>query len=381
MKTAPLLSRRKLWFFRGVLVSILIGGSCVLIEVALRWLGHRSQTGEVMDPGLMCHDPDLGWALTPRWSGLHRHPEYTVRYTIDETGFRSNGRPGAGMSAIEEGAIFVVGDSFTFGIGVGDADTFVAQLERNDPKRRRWINAGVPGYSTDQELLLIERRILPMRPRAVLLVLYLANDVFDNGRDVPLQASWNKPRFRAESGGLRLERLEEAAPERVRQTPSRAGHSLKVTVLGQERKAWPWWLRIFSSSALWQTLVERLPCDATEFGWEERFGSNLALTEILIEHARQSCLREGVRFSVVLLAGRSHALWPRSLSGAYQEYLRKELLLRAAMRQWEVVDVAGALEKRGRPELSRVYYAHDGHLTSEGHRIVSTVSGFARPSL
>jgi lysophospholipase L1-like esterase len=74
--------------------------------------------------------------------------------------------------------IVVLGDSFAFGLGVDEGETFPAQLEallsdRGVPVEA--ANLGVPGYHTGQEMVWLERAGLALEPGLVIL-LYYGND-------------------------------------------------------------------------------------------------------------------------------------------------------------------------------------------------------------
>lgn len=78
--------------------------------------------------------------------------------------------------------VVALGDSSTFGWGVAEEDAFPARLRGE--LASRWglpverievVNLGVPGYSTFQGLVLLERTALPLAPDVVLWS-YLAND-------------------------------------------------------------------------------------------------------------------------------------------------------------------------------------------------------------
>jgi lysophospholipase L1-like esterase len=76
--------------------------------------------------------------------------------------------------------IVVIGDSVTFGNGVGDDETYSAQLERmvreTGLRDVEVINAGIPAYDTWQQALLLEELILSLEPNLVLLGFY-ENDI------------------------------------------------------------------------------------------------------------------------------------------------------------------------------------------------------------
>jgi len=70
------------------------------------------------------------------------------------------------------------GDSFTFGVGVGDAQTYVSLLAQHSPVRL--INLGVPGSSLDRQIDILLRRHTELhRPRLYVFNLFIGNDLED----------------------------------------------------------------------------------------------------------------------------------------------------------------------------------------------------------
>jgi hypothetical protein len=97
--------------------------------------------------------------------------------------------------------IVVLGDSFTFGEGVAEDETFSARLEgllrdhgsaRDDPRRIEVVNAGVAGYNTRDEVVYLKNRWVSLEPDLVLLVFYL-NDAYDDNRFASLIMGTDKP--------------------------------------------------------------------------------------------------------------------------------------------------------------------------------------------
>ena len=82
-----------------------------------------------------------------------------------------------------------LGDSFTFGVGVRDDDTFLHKLETRLSTRTpcQVLNAGTQGYNTRDQQLTLEHRWLELEPDIVLVVFYL-NDVY---RDEAAVSFWN----------------------------------------------------------------------------------------------------------------------------------------------------------------------------------------------
>ena len=75
--------------------------------------------------------------------------------------------------------VLVLGDSFTEAVQVDQAETFAARLEQT--LHVEMIDAGVSGYSTDNELRTFRARGRRFHPDVVLLVLHVGNDILENG--------------------------------------------------------------------------------------------------------------------------------------------------------------------------------------------------------
>src|SRR5438105_4419722 len=116
---------RTLLFLTSLLFFLLIA------TAGAEWVLHqnreRIRRSDRLDPNLVRHDPELGWALKANWQGEHKHRDFQASYSVDHRGFRAdtllNPKPGCKTYA-------VFGDSFTFGIGVNDDQTFVHLLNK-----------------------------------------------------------------------------------------------------------------------------------------------------------------------------------------------------------------------------------------------------------
>lgn len=91
--------------------------------------------------------------------------------------------------------VLFIGDSIVFGHGVQAHETMTRALEQLLPG---WqvLNAGVQGYSPDQELLYLRRIIGQVKPHVVVVGAYTGNDFSTTGREF----SWghSKPLFLVE---------------------------------------------------------------------------------------------------------------------------------------------------------------------------------------
>jgi len=110
-------------------------------------------------------------------------PDNGVLAKINTLGFR-----GPDVEEVKPPGTYRVlglGDSFTFGEGVRDEDTFLRRLERSfngkghGPTKYEFLNTGVQGYNTRDEVLYFERLWLKLSPDAVLISFYL-NDAYSD---------------------------------------------------------------------------------------------------------------------------------------------------------------------------------------------------------
>lgn len=364
---ATKISPGKLRVFR--LLTVLLAGVAGLFitESGLRWQQARLERSDVLEPGLVRYDAGLGWTLNPGWSGRHTHHDYAARYTINSRGLRHDTPADAGDGG--DSLTMVVGDSFTFGLGVNDDATFVHHLQAARPPGISFLNGAVPGYSTDQQALLIERRIPVFKPDRIVLVVYLGNDLFDNLLAFPLQVSSPKPYFAVTTQGLALRN----SPVPQDRKPRGYGNLL-TAVWGPDPAGWPWRTRWEQKSELFRVLSQSaLPTENHRADMAARFSPALRLFDLLLQRVAEECARNKVRLTVVTLAGRSFVDRPGSISAQYQDVFREQVLASSRTRQLPVVDLAGLMQERYRRERGKWFYPNEGHLNAAGHRVVAEI--------
>jgi hypothetical protein len=159
---------------------------------AIRMVGSRY-------PGM--HDDTLGWVPSP---GVHEHNAWGTRVEILPGTTRSNGAPPPPGRPV-----LAVGDSFTFGDEVDDADTWPAQLER--ALAVPVVNGGVFGYGLDQIALRAEA-LLAAGDASALVVNIVPNDVLRC--EYAYRYAW-KPWFTVEDGALVLEGVPVPPPDQA----------------------------------------------------------------------------------------------------------------------------------------------------------------------
>ncbi|HEV8632037.1 MAG TPA: GDSL-type esterase/lipase family protein, partial [Thermoanaerobaculia bacterium] len=174
----PPLSRRLLP--RLLLVTVSLALSLLIGELAVRLL--RPQEAMTITPrGLYVPDPPRRYRLRPGYVGtMTNHVEFAHRVAINGYGMR--GREAAGRREPGVLRVLVLGDSFTFGVGAAEDETYPARLEahlREAGVRATVANAGAPGYGVPDEVAWYERWGPEVAPDVVVIAPFLANDLQD----------------------------------------------------------------------------------------------------------------------------------------------------------------------------------------------------------
>jgi len=308
---------------------------------------------------MILYDAQLGWKLKPYWSGKHHHFDYDVSYTINKDGFR-------GKTAFKNGGYAVVGDSFSFGLGVNDNETFTSLLNNNNDKT--FYNFSVPGYSTDQQLLLINK-VHGVAARNVLLVVYLGNDVFDNMREYPLQADHGKPYFKLIDSKITLKNTPVPL---VQKSAAARKETISNIVLGGEHQVsgLPNWLSKLELSGR-LGLFQTSPV-LTKEKMHNRFSKSLELMSVLLNEIEKKVAMSNGKLDIVLLPGRSYVEYSASMSAQYQEYFREYIVSSIEpSSSLNVIDLATHLRELHNAGVNNLYYPNEGHLTASGHQYVA----------
>jgi hypothetical protein len=147
------------------------------------------------------YDPELGW-VSMRDVDLPDHYGRGRNLTTNARGFR--GRDPVG-DAVPAGRTRVVcsGDSFTFGEGLADQDTWCRGLGALDPARET-VNMGQGGYGIDQAWLWYRRDARDLQHQAQVFA-FIAHDLVRMGA-VDF-GGYGKPRLRLDAGRVLVENV------------------------------------------------------------------------------------------------------------------------------------------------------------------------------
>jgi GDSL-like Lipase/Acylhydrolase family len=175
---APSAGRRlKIALFFGVMLALTLGFCFGVLEFGLSRYYSGAQSGKWNG-----FDPTRGWALIPGtyWTKpVEMFRQFPIR--VDDRGFRAHTVP---ADVKRPAGLLVLGDSFTFAAETPTEQIFTQQLQVLMDQRAAGVevmNAGVQGYGTAQELLLMrelrdEHGIAP----ATYLLMFFTNDTLDN---------------------------------------------------------------------------------------------------------------------------------------------------------------------------------------------------------
>lgn len=171
----------------------------------VRWIRHP-HAREGVSYGFDVFDPRRGWALMPGIRDLKVFADKTLN--SDRFGFR--GTHDSAENPGEAVRILVLGDSFTFGEGVSDNETYSARLEAS-LSGVEVLNLGVHGYGHDQMLLALQDLGPKVHPDLVLLG-FVAEDM---ERNLLTFRDFAKPRFVIAGSSLVLQGVPVPSPEEV----------------------------------------------------------------------------------------------------------------------------------------------------------------------
>lgn len=291
--------------------------------------------------------------------------------------------------------LVVLGDSFVYGAGVAEAETFAAGLADAVGGRGVVLNAGTPGYGTARALAWLETFGDELAPDLVLLAAFVGNDVTDNldqeaprivdGRlflDGDPDASATRDRLVILRNRLHLWRLWErarhgtAAPAGAPEDRAEADAAARAAALE----------RVHDTFARQESerLGVYLPRGAGETDVDRRIATGYAMTELALEGLAAWCAERDVALGVVLIPDvvqvdarlRERVLTGVGLAEADLDWERpqRELATMAAALPAPVVDLRASmaaaqadLRADGDPSDMGLYLLGDSHWSAAGH--------------
>jgi hypothetical protein len=147
---------------RLLLVSASMLFTLLLLEIVCRVFFPDRQLRYVTDREMLWFFRANQVGTLPRGDGFQYRDVH-----INSLGFRGPEPPSGGSERI-----LLLGDSFTFGAGVADSETFAARLDAAlDSSGNAW-NAGQPGYGVYQMQAMLERVAPKLSPTVAVVVIW-----------------------------------------------------------------------------------------------------------------------------------------------------------------------------------------------------------------
>lgn len=164
-----------------------IASLCVLfiIEIALRFLSSSAAPLFMIstDPAVFQESSIIPWELKPSASDRFVALDFDTHITINSFGLRDKSR------SLEKGnntfRILILGDSFTYGFGVNNNESYPAVLEgllnaELTPKHFEVWNAGfASGYSPDTFYVYLREKGMAFNPDLIIVGIFVENDILD----------------------------------------------------------------------------------------------------------------------------------------------------------------------------------------------------------
>ncbi len=358
----------------------------ILAEITLRFVYQPENFGTAIR-----YDQRLGWSLDPNTSvrAVHFHHGLDYFIKINSVGLRDREIQIAKTPGRKR--ILFLGDSVVFGTGVDSNWRMSEFLGRALGDRCEVVNAGVPGWGPDQELMYLESEGAQLQPDLVVVVLTVANDVVNASLDHLFLGNAPKPRYVLQSDSLSLVSM----PEQQR-TAAPAGTSLR-SLLKRSR------LILFIQRRIERLLymaqqrrdVEPFPqgFHRSEFErnyshwsvyrreYDPEFESAWEVTERILSRFSRWCLGHGAELIIFSLpdrlevdAGWREALEERAgIDGNLLDFDRPSQRMAACCRERGIAFVHPVQEFRDALTVHDLYFESDNHPNRYGHALTARV--------
>ncbi len=299
--------------------------------------------------------------LRANFSARYMVPKaWDFRFTTDEYGFRRSGNRVS--HAADAKKLVLLGDSFTFGMGANDSETYPARLEMLLGPRVLVVNAGVPGTGTGEQAMYYDRVVSREKPDVVIL----------NMTWTDLQDDQARPWFRLDGAGHASPRANPAGDMRLKRRPGirRILRSLPGYDWLSEHSASFNLVRRVAQEALNPEPPKPAACNSAEL----QQAAQLMKGEL--EWLHQRVAQDGTKLAIVLIAGyedtedRASPWATPQQARCHGEAIAGMLQQLSAEKQIPGLDLRPAMKEQAQRE-QLFYREGDTHPTPEGYRFIA----------
>jgi hypothetical protein len=362
----------------GLSLTLVVG----LCEMTLR-LAHFGEANQTPLQKLMTYDPLVGWRHKRNVSCEVIADEYHTTVHYNAQGVRGADRPYSKPQNVSR--IVVLGDSFVDAYAVQVQDQLTEILEASLGPQFQVINLGVAGYSTDQELLLLEQEGWKYQPDLVVLAFYY-NDVWGNGsRYLANSVTTQKPVFVAGAGGnLNLANVPVPPPALTLHERYRVYDLVRRAVYGNH---WLYSLGVRAGLVYRKPPVEPFPAPSGAAGGGDEFRvyqrteapelrRAWTITQALLRRMKQETLERGARLVVFYVPTRIE-LAPEEWSNNHlpPDYDAGEVSrkLVGICQAEDIPNIEPSDRFREAAKQEPLYYRHDPHLNAAGQHLAGKI--------
>ena len=378
------------WRARLLLALLSTGLTLGFAEGVARILLRPSPPGPVEGTPISELSQTLGWKTRPGGSQRVRREDFDVTISINSRGLRGPEIPYDAPPGVRR--LAVMGDSFAHGYYAQEEETLRGRLATAlGACRVEVLNAGSPGYSTDQEWLYYSEEIRKYHPTEVVLLFYY-NDLVFNVLGMGT-ANRAKPLFIEKEGALTLipppppppPPPDVSEPERSPEPPAAARfhHSaLWAFAAGRLQRSRPDWSRTLAGYGLAPDLstdppAEYLPFAPADASERTRVEAMWKRTAALLGGFRDDVRNGGAGFSLFYVPARFEVNDPawdfvkrRYAAGRpwRRDAVRTRLAELAATLDIPLLDATEAF-RTAETSKTPSYLAIDGHWNARGNEI------------
>ena len=344
---------RKIGKFLTNLITMLVAVVVLFIfiefsyRIAKVFSNLHSRTYTVKEQEWRTYDDLLGWKNRPDTHILVDRGHGGINITINSQGFRGENEN------IKSDAVRIIalGDSFTFGYGEDDDETYPYFLEQEfkaGPEDVEVINMGCTAYGIDQEYLWFKRDGLKIKPEIVVLGLLDIN--FSRATLSRWIQGENKPRFKMTRNGLKLTNVPVPKPSEAGR--SRISNKDIFDILFNTQGSY---FLSFIRDRLYRVnlrFISKMP----------EISESFRLGKEILKELKALCEKNGIELYVAIFPKKD---WEEDLQPVYysMKSLGKELDI-------EIIDMVKVFNTRG---SWKDLYSSNGHFTPEGNKLVAEV--------
>jgi len=349
------------WIINITLAIFSIAIALIMLEITCRLIyeqpkkvvGPKTNWAIVPERVWTEYHPTLGWYHQKSKKALLIENEWSIEIHTNSNGMRglreySRDKPAGIMR------ILSLGDSFVFGWGVKDNETFSSYLEQSDPSLEV-LNLGVPGYGLDQILLCFREIGRQFNPDLVFVSIF-PEDFWRATRSFA-DTGYAKPYFTLSGKNLLLHNVPTQQPFALKynQFPD----LIKSTQIED----------FFERSILYHLLRKGIIRVGKDLGWVDPDSTDeWVLGRELLKTLITDIKANGAQAILVIVPP------DRWFRGPGQDSLKKSLLRFAEREQVPMIDLTPFFfESIQQSDITKYYIKDDGHWTAKGHQLAASI--------